>query len=273
MSSLVPSLGGAEEVKACCVTGYSSDLLSLVLGNSYHPGGLALTRSLLAELGLAPGQRVLDVASGLGTTALLAATSYDVRVDGVDLSASNVVLASSSAASQGLGDRVAFHLGDAEALPLPSASVDAVVTECALCTFPDKPTAVAEMARVLRPGGRLGLSDVTASRALLPPLLQSLDAWIACVADARTSSEYASLLTEAGLVVDSVTERPAALARMISQIESRLEVLRMTARASLEEAGVDFGRVGPVLAAAREAVRDGVLGYVVIVASKPPVAP
>ena len=80
----------------------------------------------------------------------------------MDLSAANVALGSSAAAARGLAEQVRFHHGDAEELPLPDGCFDAVICECALCVFPDKATAAAEMARVLRPGGRLGLTDITA---------------------------------------------------------------------------------------------------------------
>jgi len=260
--------GGAETIKACCAVGYSSDLVSLLLGDSYHPGGLDLTRRLLDQLGLAPGQRLLDVASGVGTTALLAATEYDAQADGVELSPANVALATGAAAARGLADRVTFHPGDAEALPLADGGWDAVVCECALCTFPDKQTAVAEMARVLKPGGRIGITDMTADRDRLPPELTTLQAWIACVADARTADDYRDLLTGAGLRVLRIEHHQVALERMIRHIEARLELLRITARPRLEEAGIDFTLVRPVLHAAHTAVRDGILGYVLIIAEK-----
>ncbi|MGH8827419.1 MAG: class I SAM-dependent methyltransferase, partial [Jiangellaceae bacterium] len=156
--------GGLDsaQVKTCCATGYSSDAVGLLLGFSYHPGGTTLTRRLLDLLDLRPGQRLVDVASGVGTSSLLAAADYGVIVDGVDLSNANVKLASGAAVATDLADRATYHLGDAEALPLEDGRYDAVICECALCTFPDKATAAREMARVLRPGGRVGISDITA---------------------------------------------------------------------------------------------------------------
>ncbi len=256
-------------VKACCAAGYSSDLVSLLLGESYHPGGLRLTRHLLDRLGVTPGQRLVDIASGVGSTSLLAAGEYGAAVDGVDLSESNVALATGAAASQGLADHVAFHHGDAEAVPLPDGGADAVVCECALCTFPDKPTAIAEMARLLRPGGRLGITDVAADRTRLPTELTGLAAWIACVADARPAPEYAALAESAGLLVTTTERHTAALTRMIDQVGARLELLRMTARPRLEALGVDLAQVGPVLEAARASVAEGALDYVLLVAEKP----
>jgi len=259
----------SAQVKACCATGYSSDLVSLLLGSSYHPGGTTLTRRLLDAIGLQTGERLVDVASGIGTTSLLAAQDYGSVVDGVDLSEANVKLASGAAVATDLADRTRFHHGDAEALPLPDGGWDAVICECALCTFPDKATAAREMARVLRPGGRVGISDITADRDRLPPELTGIAAWVACVADARTSDEYRRILSDAGLRVTSVEHHTQALERMITQIAARLDLLKMIARPKLEALGVAFDRTGPVLEAARGAVRDGVLGYVLITAEKP----
>ncbi|WP_206686163.1 SAM-dependent methyltransferase [Kribbella qitaiheensis] len=82
-----------EDLKGCCAASYSSDLVALLLGDSYHPGGLALTRRLADGAGIQPGNQVLDVASGRGTSALLVAREYGANVAGVDLSTANVSLA------------------------------------------------------------------------------------------------------------------------------------------------------------------------------------
>lgn len=264
----IPGTPDASEIKACCATGYSSDAVALLLGSSYHPGGTALTRRLLDLLRLEPGERLVDVASGVGASSLLAAREYDVTVDGVDLSEANVKLATGAAVARDLTDRARFHLGDAESLPLPAGGWDAVICECALCTFPDKATAVAEMARVLRPGGRVGISDITADRGRLPPELTGIAAWVACIADARPTGEYLEILTAAGFRVAAVEHHTQALERMIRQIGARLDLLAMTSRPKLEALGVDLARTGPVLEAARAAVRDGVLDYVLITAEK-----
>ncbi|MFI2369269.1 class I SAM-dependent methyltransferase [Streptomyces sp. NPDC018833] len=188
-----------DEVKACCAAAYSSDIVALLLGGSYHPGGTALTRHLADGLTLTPGARVLDVASGRGTTALLIADLYGADVDGVDYAAGNTALARGAAQAAGLADRTRFTIGDAEQLPHPGGVFDAVVCECALCTFPDKARAADEFARVLKPGGRLGITDVTVDPGRLPLELTGLGARIACIADARPLDEYAEILAAAGL--------------------------------------------------------------------------
>ncbi|MFF4500440.1 class I SAM-dependent methyltransferase [Streptomyces sp. NPDC001401] len=259
-----------DEVKACCAAAYSSDVVALLLGDSYHPGGTALTRHLADALALSADDRVLDVASGRGTTALLLADACGVRVDGVDFSSANTALAQGTAQATGLAHRAVFVTGDAEQLPYPDGVFDAVICECALCTFPDKAQAAAEFARVLRPGGRLGITDVTAAPDRLPSDLTGLAARIACVADARTLTEYASILTAAGLRPLAIERHDHAMARMIDQIEARLNLLRITAPAKLADAGVDLDTALAVLGTARTAVADGVLGYGLLIAGKSP---
>jgi ubiquinone/menaquinone biosynthesis C-methylase UbiE len=256
----------AEDVKLCCATAYQHDAVALILGESYHPGGLDLTRRVARTIELRPGDRVLDLASGPGTTAFLLASEFGVEVDGVDLGDLTVAKANATAASEGLGEQVRFHLGDAERIPLPDASVDAVVCECAFCTFPDKKTAAAEMARVLKPGGRVGITDVALDPARLDAELQTLAGWVACLADARPVAEYVELLAGAGLTVTHTESHDDALARMIEQIDARLVAFRMAKVAALESIDFDTARERAALAA--RAVADGIAGYSLLVAHK-----
>lgn len=83
----------------------------------------------------------------------------------------------------------AFRQGDAEGLPFGDETFGAVISECSFCTFPDKATAAAKMARVLRSGGRLGLIDMTVNGAL-PGGVQDLLAWVACVGGVGTQVDY-----------------------------------------------------------------------------------
>lgn len=262
-----------ELTKSCCAAAYSGDVVSLVLGESYHPGGLTLTRSLLGHLGLAPGGRVLDVASGPGATALLIAAEHPVEVDGVDLSESNVARGAEAALRGGLAARLRFHLGDAERLPFEDATFDAVVCECAFCTFPDKATAAAELARVLRPGGRLGITDVTIAPPGLTGELAGLAGWVACLADARPLEEYSSILATAGLRTVHTERHDPALARMVEQIDARLQALGMMRPSMPALAGVDFERAAELTGQAAAAVREGIAGYAMLVAVRGDGAP
>lgn len=256
------------EINTCCAASYGSDAVALLLGESYHPGGLALTRRLAERLRLGTGVQTLDVASGPGTTARLLAEEFGAEVDGVDLGEQSVERARAAAEESGLADRVRFHVGDAERLPVPGAAFDAVVCECAFCTFPDKATAARDFARVLRPGGRVGITDVTLTEGALPEELTGLAAWVACIADARPLEGYAAILAGARLSTVYTERHDDALTQMIDQIEARIRVLRMTAPGQLATAGVDVDAVLRYTKLAKQAVEDGLVGYALLIAEK-----
>jgi SAM-dependent methyltransferase len=241
----------AEQIKSCCAAAYSSSAARLLLGDSFHPGGPALTSRLAHAPRVGPGDLVVDVACGPGTSALELARENGCEVIGVDL-------APPPAADD---PRVRFLRGDAEALPLHDASVDGALCECALCTFPDKQTAAGELTRVLRQGARLALSDLTARREELSESLRSLPAWVACVGDARPLGEIAALLETAGLVVEQTEAHDHVLAPVLDRIEARLKVAAMLA--------ADVAIAHELLHEVRRALERGLLGYGVAVAHRP----
>jgi hypothetical protein len=263
MTPRIPAGVDPAELKACCAAFYQHDLVALVLGPSYHPGGVDLTRRLARALNLRPGERVLDVASGPGTTAVLLAQEFGATVDGVDAGALTVERARTGAAQRHLADRVRFVCADAEALPFDDGAFDAVVCECAFCTFPDQEAAAAEFARVLRPGGRVGLTDVTVDGERLDPELRTLAGHVACLAGARPDREYQALLAGAGLRVVRTEAHDEALARMVDQIDARLRAL-----GAIGLPGVDLAAAEPYLAAAARAVHSGIAGYRLLAAVK-----
>jgi arsenite methyltransferase len=256
-----------QAVKSCCASAYSSAAARWLLGDSFHPGGAALTSRLVRALQLAPGALVVDVASGPGTSAIQVAQETGCQVLGVDLAAENVARAARAAEHAGLAERVSFVEGDAEALPLQDDAADAALCECALCTFPDKSTAARELARVLKPGGRVAISDITARRDELPPELTGMQAWVACIADARPLEEIASLLEEVGLAVESTERHDEALAAMLDRIDARLKAARLLGSGLFGD-GIARGR--ELVDAARVSLGRGVLGYGVVVARRPP---
>lgn len=253
----------AADVKRCCADAYASAAARFLLGDSFHPGGAALTVRLARALGVAPGDLVVDVASGPGTSALLLARETGCDVVGIDLSGALVEAAERAAADAGLDGRVCFAVGDAEGLPLGDESVDGALCECALCTFPDKAAAAAELSRVLRPGARLALSDVTADPARLPQEQDGLPAQVACLGGALPLGEIGALLEGAGLAVQGCERHDEALRTLLERVEARLRLARLVA----PELPVDEGL--ELVDAARTALRDGALGYASVVARKP----
>ena len=255
-------LQSPETIKGCCVALYESDWATLLLGDSYHPGRLQLTERLGTMLDLQPGHIVLDVASGLGTSAIYLAQRFACQVVGVDFSGKIVEQANANAAEVGISQLVQFKQGDAESLPFEDGSFDALICECAFCTFPSKPQAASQFARVLRPGGRIGLSDLTRS-APLPPELDTLLAWVACIADAQPIKEYESILTEAGFSMDQVEIHDEALAELIHEIRGKLlaaELMASLKKLDLPE-WIDFDEAGWLAKITAETVGQGKLGY------------
>ncbi len=262
-------MNDATELKSCCAAAYQSDFARLLLGDSFHPGGLHLTARLGELLALSSHDRVLDVACGRGETALFLARRFGCRVTGIDLGSANVAAARSRAEAEDLANLVRFELGDAERLGQPDASFDVVLCECAFCTFPDKPAAAREFARVLYPGGRLGLSDLTRS-GVLPAQLNGLLAWIACIGDALPAAEYVAHLERAGLQSLPLEAHNDALARMVRDIQGRLLAAElMVGLEKMSLPGVDFKEAKTVAASAAGAVRSGLLGYCLVTAKKP----
>ena len=259
----------AAEIKACCATAYQSDAARLLLGDSFHPGGIGLTEHLGTLLRLGPGQRLLDIASGQGSSALALARRFGCQVLGIEYGSESVKKATEKAAAAGVAHLVTFQQGDAECLPISDGDFDALICECAFCTFPDKPAAASEFLRVLKPGGQVGLSDLTRTGDV-PEALQGLLAWIACIADAQPVSAYLRYLTEAGLSVDLVEGHDDALHEMVQQIRGKLLGAELLVRLKkLDLPGFfDFEQAKAFVKAAQDALQMGRFGYVVIRARK-----
>ena len=254
-----------EELKSCCASIYENDWVRLLLGDSYHPGGLALTERLGQYLELRPGVRALDVASGRGTSALFLAEKFGCEVVGTDLSAEMTRLATHSAEEAGLSNLVTFQHGDAERLPFEDALFDAVICECAFCTFPDKLTASREFMRVLRPGGMIGLSDLT-RESDLPSELETLLAWVACIADARSLEEYAEYLRNAGCSHVHTEPHDDVLAQMVKDIRGRLTAVQILAGLKkVSYPGIDMAYAQTIARAAEKGIQDGKLGYALLI--------
>jgi ubiquinone/menaquinone biosynthesis C-methylase UbiE len=257
------------DLKHCCATFYAGDWARFLLGESLHPGGLALTGRLGSLLELERNARVLDVASGSGRSAVSLAERFGWSVTAIDLADEHSTAVVAAAAGAGVSDRVAFVRGDAEALPFADGTFDAVICECALCTFPAKAVACAEFFRVLKPGGRIGVSDVTRNGSL-PDDLASVLAWVACIADAQPIAGYRSLLAAAGFAVDHEERHDSALEQMVEAIRTRLLGVELVAKLQdLDLSGVDIAQAKSLARRAEHAVRSGVLGYGLLVGTKP----
>ncbi|MBA8794760.1 SAM-dependent methyltransferase [Friedmanniella endophytica] len=160
---------------------------------------------------LTPGERVLDLGSGGGIDVLLSARRVGPTgfVHGVDMTTEMIELARANAVEAGV-DNVAFHLGTIEQVPLADACVDVVISNCVINLSVDKPRVLAEMYRVLVPGGRIGMSDVVAEDHLSVEDRAARGDHVGCIAGALSRREYLDGLAAAGFVDASVTFTHAA---------------------------------------------------------------
>ena len=161
----------------------------------------------LAFAGVRPGQTVLDIGSGAGIDCFIAAEKVGPtgKVIGLDMTPEMIERARQNAKVAGVGN-VEFRFGEAEKMPVEDASVDWVISNCVINLSPDKPAVFGEIGRILRPGGRISISDIVA-QGLPAPVRQSRDAWTGCLAGAISEEAYVRGLEKAGLREVRVTSR------------------------------------------------------------------
>ena len=173
----------------------------------------------LAVADLRDGERVLDLGSGGGIDVLLSARRVGPSgfAYGVDMTDDMLALARQNAAKAGAAN-VEFRKGQIEDLPLGDASVDVVISNCVINLSVDKPAVLAEMYRVLLPGGRIGISDVVAEDQLSPAERAAAGSYVGCIAGALSRTEYLQGLAAAGFTDASVTFTHEAAPGMHSAI-------------------------------------------------------
>ena len=199
--------GGPVPEKGCCGPspaeiahrlGYQSEQINAAPEDANLGVGCGAP---LATARLVPGETVLDLGSGAGFDAFLAAREVGEtgHVIGVDMTPEMIDRARRNAAAGGYRN-VEFRSGQIEALPVADGSVDVVISNCVINLVPDKVAVYREVARVLRPGGRMIVSDVVLDAPLPPSIATSVAALTGCVAGASLRSEYLQTIGAAGLV-------------------------------------------------------------------------
>jgi SAM-dependent methyltransferase len=223
--------GCCGDASECCAPGSGLDALTDGAGTSlYREGetdglpGEAVAASLgcgnpLAVADLRDGERVLDLGSGGGIDVLLSARRVGPsgHAYGVDMTDEMLALAQANAERAG-AENVTFLKGQIEAVPLPEASVDVVISNCVINLSTDKPAVLAEMFRVLVPGGRIGISDVVAEDHMSAADRAAAGSYVGCIAGALSRAEYLDGLAEAGFTDASVTFTHQAAPGMHSAI-------------------------------------------------------
>jgi arsenite methyltransferase len=225
--------GSVTDPAGCCGTGNSS----VITQNLYAIDEVAALPStaVLASLGcgnptalaeLKPGETVLDLGSGGGIDVLLSARRVGPTgfAYGLDMTDEMLTLARRNAAEH-RATNVEFLKGEIEAIPLPDASVDVVISNCVINLSADKSQVLREAFRVLRPGGRFAVSDVIVQGELPADVRVNLELWAGCIAGALEEATYRQLLADAGFrdvevevtrVYDASSSLPVAAGRLVS---------------------------------------------------------
>ncbi|HZH49755.1 MAG TPA: arsenite methyltransferase [Nitrospira sp.] len=198
--------------RSCCGTGSAVETghLDPITSNLYEAHDMAVLpeAAVRASLGcgnptalatIQPGETVLDLGSGGGIDVLLSARRVGPtgKVYGLDMTDEMLELARANQAQAGISN-VEFLKGDMEHIPLPNESVDLIISNCVINLSPDKDLVLAEAFRVLKLGGRLGVSDIVIRGRMPAEVRHNVELWAGCVAGALEESEYIAKLREAG---------------------------------------------------------------------------
>ena len=211
----------------------------------------------IAVADLKEGETVLDLGSGGGIDVILSAKRVGPTglAFGLDMTDEMLALARRNAEEAGISNAI-FLKGIIEEVPLPAESVDVVISNCVINLSTDKPAVLAEMARVLKPGGRLGVSDVVAEDRLAPEERAERGSYVGCIAGALSRSEYEEGLRSAGFEDVSVTfthEVADGMHGAIVQAQRASDLRYSTARVAVANPSASYSRnAGPCCGASTE---------------------
>jgi len=238
--------GSTSQASSCCgpvplVPG-AVDPITANLYDEQQTSGLP-AEAVLASLGcgnptalatLHPGDVVLDLGSGGGIDVLLSARRVGPtgKAYGLDMTDEMLALARENQRKSGL-DNVEFLKGQIEEIPLPENSVDVIISNCVINLSADKDRVLAESFRVLKPGGRLAVSDVVVRGEIPPEIRRSVELWVGCISGALDESVYIDTLTRAGFI--DVSIEPTRVYRA------------QDARDFLNAQGIDVDTIAPLV--------------------------
>jgi ubiquinone/menaquinone biosynthesis C-methylase UbiE len=214
--------------------GYSDDQLEQVPEGANLGVGCGNPTAIDA---LRPGETVVDLGSGAGMDVFLAARQVGPRghVIGIDMTDAMLDKARENAKKVDLEDTVEFRKGHIENLPIEDESVDAIISNCVVNLSPEKDRVYAEAYRVLKPGGRLMISDIVLERPLPQAVIDSIDAYLGCVGGASLRAEYLDTIAKAGFREVRI-DREASFLSTISFDDPRVQQAMERMQISTEEA-------------------------------------
>ncbi len=213
----------AESVAvSCCSAFYEQDWVRQLAEDIFHPGGESLTRRTVAAMKLPEHASIADLGCGTGTSAILLASQLNLQVSAVDISAANMERAAERVESAGIAMRLVQ--ADVHDLPFSDREFDAVLAECTFSLFSDQARVLAEIHRVLKPGGQLAITDMATSGPLPGDMADMLAPWT-CLADATDQETYIEKFKAAGFSVQEIADESESLNQMILVLKRKLLLL------------------------------------------------
>lgn len=258
--------------KKCCSDFYQTDYVRLLFGDSIHPGGLGLTKELGERLKIAKQSNVLDVACGLGTSAIFIAKNFCCHITGVDIGEKNIAEAERISLAQGVSELTKFVVGDAENIVnlFKQDTFDYSICECSFCLFADKERAAHELFKVTRKDGKIGMSDVVIRNEIPQSLKEALSQFL-CILEAKSEEEYSRYLKNAGFTNVRVYDKKYEMLRLLDDIMKRIfaaELLQGLGKIDLDNVNIDLNKIKQIIKEVKHCVNSNTISYVLIVGDK-----
>jgi ubiquinone/menaquinone biosynthesis C-methylase UbiE len=213
---IAPSVPGPS---SCCSEFYEQDWVRHFADDIFHPGGVELTKKTIAAMNLPAGAAIADLGCGTGTTAMMLARDYDLRVSAVDISAANIERAVERMNPEHAFVR--FCQADAHELPFKDSELDGLIAECTFSLFREQQAVLAEIRRVLKPGGKLAVTDMATHGTLPDDIAAVLAPWT-CLADAVDQETYLEMFAAAGFEIQAMADESSGLVSLIRMLKRKL---------------------------------------------------
>lgn len=246
----------------CCSAFYEQDWVRHLAEDIFHPGGEELTQKTIAAMNLHPGASIADLGCGTGTSALILAAEPGLNINAIDISADNIKRAQDRSLAGGkTSGSVRFQQADAHELPFEDAQFEGVLAECTFSLFANQEAVLAEVKRVLKPAGQLGITDMAVGGPLPEDIASVVAPWT-CLMDAVDQQAYTDTFTRAGFEIREFSDESSGLTGLINTLKRKLLMLGAgTALTGVDAPQIDIGVIKHWLDRFNEEVEKGTIRY------------